>query len=54
MNINALTLVEQYLLSRVECVTGLIEEEYEQLRQSGVYAEYGEVYEAYVQLEAVS
>lgn len=50
MNINALDLAEQQLLSRVERVTGLMEEKHEQLQQNGVYEEYGKVYEAYVEL----
>jgi len=50
MNLDALNLAEQELLSRVESVTGLMEEKHSQLQQSGVYAEYGKIYEAYVQL----
>ncbi len=50
MNIDALNLAEQQLLSRVERVTGLMEEKDAQLRQNGVYEEYGKIYEAYVEL----
>jgi len=50
MNLDALNLAEQELLSRVQRVTGLMEEKHSQLQQSGVYAEYGKIYEAYVQL----
>jgi len=50
MNLAALASAERQLLSRVEQVTGLMEEKHEQLQQSGVYAEYGKIYEAYVDL----
>ena len=50
MNIDALNLAEQQLLSQVERVTGLMEEKHEQLQQSGVFREYGKIYEAYVEL----
>jgi len=50
MNIDALSLAEHQLLSRVERVTGLMEEKHEQLQQSGVYEEYGKIYEAYIEL----
>ena len=50
MNIDALNLAEQQLLSRVERVTGLMEEKDAQLRQNGVYEAYGKIYEAYVEL----
>jgi len=50
MNIDALNLAEQQLLSRVERVTGLMEEKDAHLRQNGVYEAYGKIYEAYVEL----
>ncbi|MDQ3649730.1 MAG: hypothetical protein M3458_05505 [Acidobacteriota bacterium] len=50
MNLDSLNSVEGQLLSRVEQVTGLMKEKHEQLRESGVYTEYGKVYEAYVEL----
>ncbi|HEY9401268.1 MAG TPA: hypothetical protein VIQ24_01150, partial [Pyrinomonadaceae bacterium] len=50
MNIDALNLAEQLLLSRVEQATGLMEEKHEQLLQSGVFGEYRKIYEEYVGL----
>ncbi len=50
MNLNSLNSAEDQLLSRVKQVIGLMEDKHEQLRESGVYAEYGKVYEAYVEL----
>ena len=50
MNIDALDLAEQQLLVQVRRVAGLMDEKHEQLQQSGVFREYGEIYEAYVEL----
>ena len=50
MSLESLNLAERQLLSRVEQVTGLMEEKHDQLQQSGVFREYGEIYEAYVDL----
>jgi len=50
MNLDALNLVEQQLLSQMERVTGLMEEKHEKLQQRGVFREYGKIYEAYVEL----
>jgi len=50
MNIHALHLEEQRLLSKVYSVTGLMEEKHEQLRQLGVFEEYGNVFQAYAQI----
>ena len=50
MNIDALNLAEQLLLSRVDQATGLMEEKHEQLLQRGVFGEYRKIYEEYVDL----
>jgi len=50
MNIDALNLAEQQLFLQVKRVTGLMEEKHEQLQRSGVFGEYGKIYEAYVEL----
>jgi len=50
MKIDALTVMEQQLRSRVNSVEGLMEEKHEKLQRSGVYREYGRIYEAYVEL----
>lgn len=50
MNLDALNLAEQQILSQVERVTGLMEEKREQLQRSGVFREYGKIYEAYIEL----
>ncbi|MCY7375452.1 MAG: hypothetical protein LH472_05720 [Pyrinomonadaceae bacterium] len=50
MNLEALNLAEQKLLSQVGSVTGLMEEKSLQLEQNGTFAEYGKIYEAYVDL----
>ena len=49
-NLESLNLAEQNLLSRVRKATGLIEEKHLQLEQNGVYAEYREIFESYVDL----
>lgn len=50
MNVDDLNLVEQKLLSRVESVTGLMEEKHEQLLQNGVYDDYAKICVAYLEL----
>jgi hypothetical protein len=50
MNLDSLNLAEQQLLLRLGQVTGLMEEKHEQLQQKGVFREYVEIYEAYVDL----
>ena len=50
MSLESLNLTERQLLLRVEQVAGLMEEKHEQLQQSGVFKEYGEIHEAYVGL----
>ena len=50
MNVNDLNLAEQQLISKVEQVTGLMEEKGDQLLNNGVYADYRKIYENYVAL----
>jgi hypothetical protein len=50
VNLEALNLAEQQLFSRVRDATGLMEEKFLQLEQNGIFAEYGKIYEAYVDL----
>jgi hypothetical protein len=50
MNLDALNLAEQQLLSRVERIIGTMEEQHEQFQRSGIFGEYGKIYEAYVEL----
>lgn len=50
MSLESLNLAEQQLCSRVQQVTGLMEEKHEQLQQSGAFRKYSQIYEAYVDL----
>ncbi len=50
MHLDSLNLAERQLLSRVKQIAGLMEEKHEQLQRSGLFGEYGKIYEVYAEL----